>query len=100
VGRSPILESLEHVAKLLLNLLIVELHQGKDLVLQFRDIDTYTPTTNFITVTNHVVLLCTHLQRIYVKQTHMLIVHTRERIVLRIIALQILIVVEEREVYD
>ncbi len=68
-------------------------------MLKFRDIDTHTPTTDLVAVTNDVILLCTHFQWISIKQTHMLIIHTREGIVLGIIALQVLIVVKEWEVY-
>src|SRR5260370_12027376 len=68
-------------------------------MVNFIDIYRQSSTHDFVAVTNDVILLCTHFQWISIKQTHMLIIHTREGIVLGIIALQVLIVVKEWEVY-
>src|SRR5258708_12870937 len=89
--RSTILESLEHMPKLLFDFFIAQPHQREYLLLKLGNIDTHTSTTDLIAITDDVILFRTYMQRIDIQPVNIPLIHTGEWIVLGLLTLLLLI---------
>src|SRR5579863_10196596 len=100
VRRCAILESFEHMPKLLCNLLVIQFHQREHFVLQVRHIDTHTATANFIAIADDVVLLCTNIQRVCIETRDMRLVHTGEWVMLSLVTLSLFIKMQQGKIHN
>src|SRR5258708_654540 len=78
MGRGAILERFQHVPELLFDLFLAQLHEREDFVLQLCHIDTQTPASDLMAITNEIVLPGTAMERISVKEIDVRLVPPRE----------------------